>query len=150
MASCHTGSFFGTGTVDVAVVGYGVGFKRGNGDGTLDGSTTFLPAAGFYPSGSVARTVVVGDFARDGQSDVAVPLGTPGVVGVVRATGGSVFNHVGRGYDMDYAAGINPSGVTTGDFNGDGWPDLATGGGTFGQAGTVNVLLNTHRWISNL
>ena len=142
-----TGSFFGTGTVDVAVVGYGVGFKRGNGDGTLDGSTTFLPQAGFYPPGSVARSVVIGNFARDGQSDVAVSLGTPGAVGVVRATGGSVLNHVGRGYDMDYPAGINPIAVTTGDFNGDGWPDLATGGGTFGQAGTVNVLLNTHRWI---
>jgi hypothetical protein len=143
-----TGSFFGTGTVDLAVAGAGLGFVPGNGDGTMQDTTTFLPPSGFYPSGATSPNVITGDFANDGQIDVAVPLDNVGYVGVALGTAGSMFNRVGTGFDVDYSLGGDPVAVTSADFNSDGWADLAVAKiSTDGTNGTVSVLLNTHQWI---
>jgi hypothetical protein len=124
--------FNGDGKLDLAVVGDyvssgGVTILLGNGDGTFTSTGLNLaPTQGF---GSVAT----GDFNGDGIPDlVAADYFEPG--------GATIFLGKGDGTFTPAAAqlpiGTFAKAIAVGDFNGDGFPDLA-----FGFTGAVEVYL---------
>jgi hypothetical protein len=137
--SVAVGDFNGDGKLDLAVANRGtypsyndgsVSVLLGKGDGS------FLPAQA-VPAGGGPISLAMGDFNSDGKLDLAVAnLGTPPFY-----TNGSVSVLLGKGdgsfqAPVSYAAGIHPTSVAVGDFNGDGKPDLAV---VF--SGGVRVLL---------
>ena len=115
-----------------------LGVFRNTGDGTFAAQTTYPvgpPTMDVIGQGTAG--VVVGDFDGDGNLDLASTRASndPGAVQVL-------FNQ-GRG---TFGAAINVSGparataIATGDFDGDGHPDLAVTSGN-----TVSVLLDECR-----
>jgi FG-GAP-like repeat len=111
------------------------------------GASAVLAAAGtawaaFTPEGSPYATggaapydVDVADFNADGRPDVAAMNGDSGTVSVfLRQPGGGFTQESGS----PFTVGGGLSNQVVGDFNGDGRPDIATGGFT---TGVVSVLL---------
>lgn len=94
----------------------------GNGDGTFE----------FGMSASIWGPFVAADFNQDGSTDLA------NTASVSPGNGDGTFRP-----PVDFAAGDNPAGVAVGDFNGDGFPDLAVANG---GSDNVSVLLNTRDW----
>jgi hypothetical protein len=121
------GDFNGDGIPDLAVANYGdqvhgvpgsVSVLLGNGDGS------FQPARNFS-AGSGPYSVAVGDFDGDGRLDLAV---TDGGDNSGNGQGVSVLLGNGDGSfqpPRTFSAGIAPSSVAVGDFDGDGRLDLA-------------------------
>lgn len=108
------------------------------GDG--NGGFSFLAAVA---SGN--GPAIVADFDRDGKTDIARTFGSlslpndPGFVRVHRGLGGGFFSA-----GVDHTVAPAPSGLTTGDFNGDGIPDIAVAavwGDWSTLTGDVSVLL---------
>jgi hypothetical protein len=138
-ASMAVGDFNADGLLDLAVADYfgGVSVLLGQGDGS------FLPAVN-YPAGTYPRSVAVGDFNGDGILDLAVanqgtwPNYTDGSVSVLLGKRDGTFLPA-----VNYPAGTNPVSVAVGDFNGDGWPDLAVANYF---SNDVSILLNDATW----
>jgi hypothetical protein len=138
--SVAVGDFNGDGKLDLVTANYttGVGASMsvllGNGDGT------FQPARNLVSPFGLAE---VGDFNRDGKLDiVAAPENTNGTVSVLLGNGDGTFQS-----PLNYAAGFEAFYMAVGDFNGDGFPDLAVANNLgFGGANTVSVLLNAADW----
>jgi sugar lactone lactonase YvrE len=122
--------FNGDGKTDLALLTYPSGFTHdnvttllGNGDGTFVVSATSL----VYNPGPVGGDVIVGsmvaaDFNGDGKMDLAVVgdyVGTGGVT-IVLGNGDGTFTATGTNLELTQGFGS----VATGDFNGDGIPDL--------------------------
>ena len=103
----------------------------------LLGSTSQAQAVSFGAtdvfSGSVALSVAVGDFNRDGVPDLASANALD--VAVRLGTGTGSF-----GSATEFPAGSGPRSVAAGDLNGDGFPDLAVANST---SHDVSVLLGT-------
>jgi len=109
-----------------------------------------LSRIGDFPAGANPRSVVVGDFDRDGVQDLAVAARDPGAPaasaqGWVAVLLGKEIGGVGTGtfgkptfYNVS-GLGSTPNCVTVGDFNGDGIQDLATANS--GSTNAVSVLL---------
>jgi hypothetical protein len=141
--SVAVGDFNGDGKLDLAVANYGDYYGNGSGVTVLlgKGDSTFLPAQTF-PAGNTPCSVAVGDFNGDGKQDLAVAnLGDPFGNGI----GVSALLGKGDGtflYPQTFPAGINPTSVAVGDFNGDGILDLAVADTGFsGNGSGVSVLL---------
>ena len=155
--SVAVGDFDGDGKPDLAVAD--------NGSGTV---TVLLNAGGSFPSpipypvGMNPTSVAVGDFNGDGSPDLAVANYGDGTVSVLLNVGPTIPSPPGSppngspgnggpplgsflpGITIP-ALGPNPWSVVVGDFNGDGWPDLAVAN----QNSTmVSVLLNPGPGIS--
>jgi len=120
------GDFTGDGRLELAVANYvsnNVSILLGNGDGT------FQPAVQ-YAVGLAPDLIVAGDFTGGGRLDLAVgyrgnedfyPVGNnPGGVSVLLGNGDGTFQPA-----VQYAAGLIPNFIVTGDFTGDGKLDLA-------------------------
>jgi|CZKY01.1.fsa_nt_gi hypothetical protein len=127
--------FRGVGKRDLAITNGNdntVGVLLGNGDGT------FQPHVDYATGDINPQWLVVADFNRDGKLDIATanygPNYTNATVSIFLGNGDGTFQPA-----KDYAAGVNPFGVMTGDFNHDGIPDLAVvdNNGSFG----VQILL---------
>jgi len=108
------GDFNRDGVADLAVMNQGdstISILLGNGDGTFT-SAASVPLPG--------NSVVVKDFNRDGADDLATVSGN--TISVVLGNGDGTFGAVST-----YSGGpfSNSSSITSGDFNGDGIPDLA-------------------------
>jgi len=138
-ASVTSEDFNGDGKLDLAVAVFGsqdgpsyVSVLLGNGDGTFQAAVT-------YAAGSRPNSVTSGDFNGDGKLDLAVAnsnLGPPPArdsVSVLLGNGDGTFQAA-----VSYSAGTAPGSVTSGDFNGDGKPDLVVA--NF-DSNTVSVLL---------
>jgi hypothetical protein len=117
----------------------GVVVKRGGGDGTF-----VLPPGppATYPSHQTSA-LTLADFNDDGLDDVALPIGTSvgeaadNSVWVFESdSNGSLAAASGDPYSISPAS--FPSEIGSGDFNGDGWPDIVTGNGS----DNLTVLLN--------
>jgi len=73
-------------------------------------------------TGTVPRSVAVGDVNEDGRPDVLVAVQGAGVVSIFRGAGGLLF--LPR---VDVAVRPQPIGLATGDWNGDGHLDFVVG-----------------------
>lgn len=100
----------------------------GNGDETFGKATT-------YPTGTHSTNLALADLNGDGKSDVVVVNNGDSNVQVMLGKGDGTF-FVGF-----FQVGANPGGIATGDFNGDGIPDLVV---TKGDA-TVGIFLGDGR-----
>jgi hypothetical protein len=166
--SLAVGDFNGDGKLDLVTSNYSgesVSVLLGNGDGS------FQPAANLSLNGSSSsgnytqnpEAVVAGDLNHDGKMDLAVTARTSTVVPVPghygpygyyppsygTSTQLTVSVLLGHGdgtftdAEMVPLNGSNPYALTTGDFNGDPFPDLAVADP---WANTVSVLLNGADW----
>jgi len=75
-----------------------------------------------FPVGEDSRAVVVGDFNRDGMTDVATAELSSNNISVLLGNGDGTFRPA-----LPLAVSL-PRALIVGDFNGDGGPDLAVGG----------------------
>lgn len=127
------GDFNGDGKPDLAVANtnHDISVLLGNGDGTFQNANYLY--VNFDPG-----SMVIGDFNGDGKPDLAVAntweAGGGNNVAVLLGHGDGTFET-----SQSLAAGILPVAVASGDFNGDGKPDLAVANG--GDT-TASVLLN--------
>jgi hypothetical protein len=135
MTGCDAGvvgDFNRDGKLDIAAVCNNVVYVAlGNGDGTFNTSlVTTLPGTGY-------RAMVKGDFNGDGITDLAFgSYSTPSTVSILLGNGDGTFT-VAPAPTLVGADAI--SGLVTGDFNGDGKPDLAA---TNNYNNTVSVELD--------
>ncbi len=128
----------GDGRNDVAVANEGsntVSVLLGHGDGTLGPTASFT-------AGNGPRSVAIADVNGDGKKDLAVANVGSNTVSVLLANTTNGF----FGFDpaLDFATGSNPYSVATGDFDGDGAPDLAVAnaGSAPNPGSSVSILLN--------
>src|SRR5665213_638559 len=113
------GDFNGDGKLDIAMVRQntaGISILFGNGDGTL-GPPQFIR------TGTSPKAIAAGDFNGDGKLDLAIANSD------FRASSLDILINNGDGTFSEskpYAGGNFVDGVVTGDFNGDGYTDVAT------------------------
>ena len=88
--------------------------------------SSFAPAAN-YAVGLRPYSVAVGDFNADGLPDLAVANQLSNNVSIL--LGNAPPNNGTFQAAVNYAVGVSPSSIAVGDFNADGWPDLATANG---------------------
>jgi hypothetical protein len=106
--------------------------------GSSDGG--FEPATN-YAAGGNPNSVVMADFNLDGNLDLAVANSSSfgqaaGTISVFLGRGDGTFAP-----QVTFAVGVAPVDVAVGDFNGDGYPDLAVANS--GDR-TISILLTTH------
>lgn len=89
------------------------------------------------PVGGSTAATTVGDFNRDGIADLVVTLSNSAVSNNIAVFLGNGTGSFGAAVSLA-SGGLNPLSAVTGDFNGDGNPDLATA--NFG-ADTVSLLV---------
>lgn len=116
------GDFNADGKPDLAVTNYSskdntVNILLGDGFGNFSGAKDSPISVGLEPMG-----VVSGDFNRDGKADLAVADHGSNAVSVLLGRGDGSFTPAP---DPSIQVGTSPTGIALGDFNGDGWPDLA-------------------------
>ena len=114
----------GDGKADLVVVdrgfgtGSGITVLLGNGNGSFQ-------APAFFPAGSVAVSVAVGDFNSDGKADLAVANVGSGNLSVLIGNGNGTFQPAVN-IDLNLPGiSVSPTSVVAGDFNLDGKLDLA-------------------------
>jgi hypothetical protein len=127
------GDFNNDGNVDL------VSANRFSSDVTLllgDGSGGFQ-SNGNFPAGQYCRALGVGDFDGDGNLDLAVANAEfdDNTVSVLLGDGNGGFSPA-----VNLPAGMAPGSIAVGDFNGDGYPDLAIANH---DSNSVTVLINT-------
>jgi hypothetical protein len=110
------GDFDGDGSLDLAAFPYGLFLNTGTGTFHAEQPLPALPGdAGL----SFVPYWAVGDFNRDGKSDLVASVG-PTEIAVLLAVGGGAFAPA-----VTYSTSSTPSRVAVGDFNGDSYPDVA-------------------------
>jgi hypothetical protein len=117
------GDFDADGVTDLATAGadrYVSVLLGGGPDGAGDG--TFAAAVG-YAIGSAGAGLTTGDFDEDGITDLAVAAGEG--VAVLRGRGADGRGDGTFGAATTYACEVSPQAVVTGDFDADGFTDLA-------------------------
>jgi hypothetical protein len=78
-----------------------------------------------FSTGGWANNLTLGDLSGDGKLDVAVPEQLPSLFSIfhnISAPGSFTANSLAA--RVDFTSGWNPDGVTIGDLNGDGRPDV--------------------------
>jgi len=124
-----TGDFNRDGLPDVVAVlnnANSVAILLGKGDGTFQ-------APSFFTVGSMPDAIAVADLNGDGAADLVVGNYGDGSISILLGDGkggftpanGSPFASSTETFDATRESGTLPSGIVVGDFNGDGWPDLA-------------------------
>ena len=93
-----------------------------------------------FATGSLPKSVSIGDFNGDGKPDLAIANSTSNSVSVLLNTTDSGAPTPSYASQTTFATGTFPVSVSIGDFNGDGKPDLAIANR---DSNSVSVLLNT-------
>jgi Flp pilus assembly secretin CpaC len=133
----------GSGNLDIAVTDIAnnrVMILLGNGDGTFQAPVP-------YPTGSNPVALVAQDFDGDGNPDLAVVnQGDKTTASTVSVLLGNKTGGVQDGTfaaKVDFPVGVDPTAITTADFNADGNVDLAVANHATGSGGdgTVSILL---------
>ncbi len=142
--SVAVGDFNGDGKPDLVVANSSSNSVSVLLNTTAAGATapSFAPQQTFA-TGTGSGAVAVGDFNGDGKADFAVAnnnMDSPGSVSVLLNTTAMGATTPSFAPQQTFAAGIGPSAVAVGDFNGDGEPDLAIA--SFFD-NTASALLNT-------
>jgi hypothetical protein len=122
-AAMVSADFNGDGRPDVAianVLSSDVSVLLGQGDGTFQDQIR-------VPVGSFPDALAAADFNRDGRTDLAVADRLDNNVTILLGVGDGTFREVRDrlGRPIRPAVGRGPTGITAGDFNGDGILDLA-------------------------
>ncbi|HMA34506.1 MAG TPA: FG-GAP-like repeat-containing protein [Chloroflexia bacterium] len=134
-AALVAGDFNGDGVLDLATANFGandVSLLLGTGSGG------FSPAPGSpFSVGSGPQGLTVGDFNRDGKLDLATANFGANTVSVLLGNGAGGFS---QAPGSPVAVGAGPWALASGDFNGDGFADLAVANL---NAGTLSILLGT-------
>jgi len=102
------------------------------------GSISFAAKVDF-PTGSSPYFVSIGDLDGDGKADLAVANNGSNTVSVLRNTGTGAGS-ISFATKLDFTTGPEPSSVSIGDIDKDGWQDLVV---TNNTDQTVSVLRNT-------
>ncbi len=109
------------GHTDLAVTSYneaGVGLLLGNGAGAFR-------TGGFVTSGHSPQAAISGDWDSDGRLDLAISNRNDHTVSIALGEANGRFNRESVAEAGSVAVGKFPSGLTAGDWNTDGNPDLA-------------------------
>jgi len=94
-----------------------------------------------FTTGTIPRSVAIGDLDGDGKPDLVVANNTFSTLSVLRNTSTSGSITTGSfATKVDFTAGTGPTFVAIGDLDGDGKPDLAV---TNNSSATVSVFRNT-------
>lgn len=128
------GDFNGDGALDLAVPNFGdnnvsVLLNQNNQTGN------FYPDE-IYGVGQQPIAIAVGDFNDDGNLDIATANFADNTISILLNAGGHTGTFLSP---QTYNVGQSPQGLTVGDFNGDGAPDLASANA---NDNTISVLLN--------
>ena len=113
---------------------------------TPGASTPTYATKGDFTTGSLPRSVAIGDLNGDGRPDLAIAnTGSNNVTVLLNTTtpGSTTPSYAAQ---TDFTTGIDPYSVTIGDLNGDGKPDLAVANYV---SSSVSVLLNNPATISD-
>jgi hypothetical protein len=148
--SIVVGDFGNNGKLDLAVTACNDPCDIGGGPGEVsvllgNGDGTFQAPAEYATSGVWPTSIVSADLNGDGALDLAVAdgpnpaYGTTGSVSVLFGNGDGTFQP-----QQVYSAGLQPSSVMAGDFNGDGQLDLAV---VNEQDETAEIFLNQGKGV---
>ncbi len=124
------GDFENNDSLDIVIPNVGTAFPNPNAVRIMKGTPSvpcLFQFTGFvFPTGTqVPEAITAGDFDGDGLLDVAVVGYQSNTVGVLLNTGPTIPSPVNFGAPINFAAGLAPRDIVTGDFNGDGKLDLA-------------------------
>lgn len=141
-SSVAVGDFNGDGAVDLAVACYAnnsVRILTGNKTNKV-ANGTFTLSSTAYQAGVGPSSIAVADMNKDGAADLIVANTNSDDVSILlgKKTNGKANGTFASA--VNYTVGDNPLSVVTGDFNGDGYADVAVASG--GVANSVSVLLN--------
>jgi len=131
------------GKLDIATPAYGANYVSILiGDGSGGFPQRLDSATGARPLGLTSA-----DYNMDGKLDLAMALAqqnpdTTYSVGVIHGNGNGTFQS-----QTAYTVGTNPFGITSGDFNRDGAPDLAS---TNEHSHDVSVLMNSDSFVGSM
>ncbi len=135
-SSVAIGDVDGDGKPDLVVANYGSNTVSVFRNTSAIGSVSFAAKVDFT-TGLEPQSVAVGDVDGDGKPDLAV-VDSSSTVSVFRNT--SAIGSVSFAASVDFTTGLGPSGVTIGDIDGDGRPDLAVANY---NSSTISVFRNT-------
>ncbi|WP_263351093.1 FG-GAP-like repeat-containing protein [Acidicapsa acidisoli] len=120
--SAAVGDFNGDGNLDLTVANHEDGTATillGNGNGTFRQAVNSPVNVGISP-----KSVIIADFNGDGIPDLAVANDYPAnTVAILLGNGNGTFT---ESPDSPIPVGQSPESIAVGDFNGDGFADLAT------------------------
>jgi hypothetical protein len=142
-----TGDFNNTAATGITV--FLSGSTSANANGGMQTGTPYNP-----PGSTILQFVAVADFNKDGKLDVVATNSANlisctsqpcGVVEIFTGNGDGTFTQTPATYTTGQSSTDSTRsalGVVVGDFNGDGWPDLAVVNNYSGTSADVAILLN--------